>query len=161
MSCCPYIKYWFINHYVRVEWNGLCKLSYLWIAAQSCHLCSVLSVFMQLALAYAYQPQTCLYIFFLNGCFNVFCMTLMTIVKINIKKDIQRSKLRIAMRVLSWIICCLRAAFWNFTEVSASLYSAMCHINEYLFLAFNYYRENSLDSTLCEKTRLIRACSSK
>lgn len=33
-------------------------------------------------------------------CFNVFCMTLMTIVKISIKKDVQRSKLHIAKSVV-------------------------------------------------------------
>lgn len=75
--------------------------------------------------------------FFLNVCFNVFCMTLMTIVKISIKKDVQRSKLHIAMRVLSGVICCLRAAFWNFTEVSASLYSVkyMLHYQMFFWLS--------------------------
>lgn len=82
-------------------WNGVVRTSNLWIPAQSCHLCSVLSVFVQLAFAYALSATHMLVHFFLNVCFNIFCMTLMTIVKISIKKDVQRSKLHIAMRVLS------------------------------------------------------------
>lgn len=42
--------------------------------------------------------------FFLNVCFNMFCMTLVTIVKISIKKDVQRSKPHIAVRVLSYML---------------------------------------------------------
>lgn len=106
----------------RMEWSVQVKL----FVDSSSELSFVLSSvsFHATSIGICISATDMLVHFFLNGCFNVFCMTLMTIVKINIKKDIQRSKLRIAMRVLSWIICCLRAAFWNFTEVSASLYSA-------------------------------------
>lgn len=101
--------------------------------------------------------------FFLNVCFNVFCMTLLTTVKISIKNMFREVNYRLQLE------CCLEsyAVLELLFEISLKFQPActvlsVCHINKYLFLAFSYYRENSLDSTLCKKTlRLISACSSK
>jgi len=71
--------------------------------------------------------------FFLNVCFNVFCMTLMTIVKISIKKDVRRSKLHIAVECYLESYAVLELLFEiSLRFLPACTVLSTCHINKCL-----------------------------
>lgn len=122
MSCCPCIKCQFVNHCQdRMEWFVQVKL---FVSTRS-ELSFVLSSFSfpATSIFMCVSATHMLVHFFLNVLiYSVWCDNCKTI------KDVPRCKLHSAMRVLSWIICHLRAAFSNLTWGSWQFVKCSAHV---------------------------------